>query len=56
MYIKKDICKVLSKEEIELMKNDMAHVLVMTFYKEVVFDIIFAFLVKIRVNMCHIKT
>ena len=32
MNIEKDICKVLSKKEIELMNNDMAHVLVMKFH------------------------
>ena len=38
MGIEKDICKVLSKEEIELMNNDMAHVLVMKFYEETIND------------------
>ena len=38
MNIEKDICKVLSKKEIELMNNDMAHVLVMKFHEESIYD------------------
>ena len=38
MNIEKDICKVLSKKEIELMNNDMAHVLVIKFHEESIYD------------------
>ena len=41
---KKDILMLHSKREIELMKNDLAHGLLEVW--EVVFDLIFAFLVK----------